>query len=403
MRTWPTLATHHDWLRRHADHLLTFGRASARPGGGAYWLDDDGRPDPSRGVHTWITARMTHVYSLGALLGIPGCAPIAQNAMAGLTGVLHDADHGGWYPSVAEDGAAAPGKSCYDHVFVVLTAASACHAGIPGAPALFDEATRVLLDRFWDEQAGACVDLWDTAFEHPDPYRGANANMHGVEAMLSAAGLTGDDRWLDRAARVCGFFADAAEANGWRLPEHYDADWQVQLEHNRDRPADQFKPYGATIGHAFEWARLFVHLAASPAEVDSHRFVAAATALFEQAVADGWAPDGRPGFVYTTDWEGRPVVADRLHWVVTEALGAASALFACTGDEAYADDYRAWWDHADRFHLDHARGSWFHQLDADNRPSASVWSGKPDLYHAFQAALIPTLPLYPMLAAALDR
>ena len=30
-----------------------------------------------------------------------------------------------------------------------------------------------------------------------------------------------------------------------------------------------------------------------------------------------------------------------------------------------------------------------------------TWQGKPDVYHAFQATLIPRLPLSPTLAAAL--
>jgi hypothetical protein len=51
--------------------------------------------------------------------------------------------------------------------------------------------------------------------------------------------------------------------------------------------------------------------------------------------------------------------------------------------------------------VDTALGSWRHELDSGNRPSGLVWNGKPDTYHAFQATLIPRLPLTPTLAAAL--
>lgn len=34
-------------------------------------------------------------------------------------------------------------------------------------------------------------------------------------------------------------------------------------------------------------------------------------------------------------------------------------------------------------------GSWFHQLDRDNKVSGTVWPGKCDIYHALQATLIP--------------
>ena len=33
--------------------------------------------------------------------------------------------------------------------------------------------------------------------------------------------------------------------------------------------------------------------------------------LFEASVNEGWTVDGADGFVYTVDWEGRPVVRER--------------------------------------------------------------------------------------------
>ena len=123
--------------------------------------------------------------------------------------------------------------------------------------------------------------------------------------------------------------------------------------------------------------------------------------LYDRAVADGWAPDGAPGFVYTTDWDGKPVLRDRLHWVLTEAINTSAALQRQTAEARYAADYRRWWDDAARLHIE-ADGSWRHQLDENNQPASSVWTVKPDLYHAFQAALVPTLPLWPMVAAAVS-
>ena len=52
--------------------------------------------------------------------------------------------------------------------------------------------------------------------------------------------------------------------------------------------------------------------------------------------------------------------------------------------------------------LDPEDGSWRHELDPTNRPS-SLTGGKPDTYHAFQATLIPRLPLAPALAAAVGE
>ena len=71
MLPWTSRPTHLAWLEQHTRDLLDFGRAGlVAPGGGAAYLDDDGRPDPSQGVQAWITCRTVHVYSLGAMLGV---------------------------------------------------------------------------------------------------------------------------------------------------------------------------------------------------------------------------------------------------------------------------------------------------------------------------------------------
>lgn len=398
MTAWTELPTHRTWLAEHTAALLDFGRRTPYPGGGAAWLDDDGTPLLARGTETWITSRTVHVYSLGALLGRPGCRPVAQAALDGLTGPLRDTTNGGWFSAVAADGSHPDEKAGYAHAFVVLAASSATLAGLPGARDLLDEALATFETRFWDEQAGRAYDTWDAAFSTLDPYRGINGNMHTVEAFLAAADVTGDRLWLDRAARIASFAAAQAQANDWRLPEHFTADWTPQLELNVDRPGDPFKPYGATVGHGLEWARLLLHLEAAGATGTD--WAAAAVALFDRAVADGWAADGADGFVYTTDWSGAPVVRERMHWVSAEAIGAASALHQRTGDQRYADLYAQWWDYVDRYVVDHVHGSWHHELDTANQPSGKVWPGKADLYHAVQATLIPRLPLAPSLASA---
>ena len=125
----------------------------------------------------------------------------------------------------------------------------------------------------------------------------------------------------------------------------------------------------------------------------------AARGLFARAVDDGWAEPG--GFVYTTGLDGRPVVADRLHWPVTEAIGAAAALHAVTGEGDYERWYRSCWDFAGTHLLDRARGSWHAELDDGLQPREHTWSGKPDVYHSLQATLIPRLPVGPSLAGAL--
>jgi sulfoquinovose isomerase len=92
-----------------------------------------------------------------------------------------------------------------------------------------------------------------------------------------------------------------------------------------------------------------------------------------------------------------------MHWVATEAISAAAALHLRFGGDQYATWYRTWWDYSAAFLLDHEHGSWFHQLDAENTPTDTVWPGKPDIYHSLQASLTARLPLWPMLATAVDQ
>lgn len=393
-------------LEAECRRLLGFGPDVVHPLGGAAWLGDDGTPDLARPVHTWITSRMVHVHSLGVLLGVEGCHERASGTLDGLRGVLRDREHGGWWAAVAPDGAPLDGpdgtaKSCYAHAFVALAASSATAAGLDGGEQLLDEAAGVLAERFWEEDTGRVVDEWDRAWTRDAPYRGLNSTMHALEAMLAVGDVTGDPVWHERCGRTAAWVVDLATAYEGRLPEHFDRDWGVDLELNRDRPDDPFKPYGATVGHALEWSRLLVQVEATLGPAAPPGLLPAAELLLERAVADGWDVDGAPGFVYTTDWEGRPVVRQRMHWVAAEAVAAAAALHRRTGRADHLGRTRAWWAYVEEHLVDRERGSWYHELDPTNTPQASVWPGKPDLYHAVQATLLPRLPSASSLASAL--
>ena len=297
-------------LAAECDRLLEFGRHFPHPLGGAAWLDERGRPDLSRPVFTWITARMAHVYCLGHLLGRSGDAELATQALSALRGRLRDGKAGGWFTSLNDAGETPDEKACYTHAFVVLAASSARVAALSGADDLLEEALTAWQERFFDREAGMFVDAWDRGFTRLDSYRGMNANMHAVEALLAAADATGDEGLRDRALGIARRMAhDFAEPQRWRIPEHFDAQWRPMLEHNADKPADPFQPYGATVGHGLEWSRLLLHLEASLGDEAPDWLLHSAAALFDRAAADGWAVDGADGFVYTTDWAGRPLVS----------------------------------------------------------------------------------------------
>lgn len=391
------------FLAENAQALLAFGHRFPSPGGSAYYLGDDGTPWKERDRETWITSRMAHVYSIGTMRGHVGSEELADAALKGLRGELKDNKNGGWYAGLTADGAVVPGKQCYAHAFVILAATSALLAGRDGARELLDDALALYDEKFWNETEGLSCDTWNTEFTVLDGYRGLNANMHTVEAFLAVADAIGDETYRVRAGRIIDRVIGWASDNHDRIPEHFSSDWQPDLEKNIETPDDPFKPYGATPGHGIEWARLITQWATSTYGVDGHDaqpYIQMAERLYGRAVADAWNVDGARGIVYTTDWNGVPVVHDRMHWTLAEAINSSAVLYSVTGNDKYADDYSEFMKYLDEVVLDHTCGSWFHQLDEHNQVKRTVWPGKSDIYHALQAMLIPYAPVNVSIAKA---
>jgi sulfoquinovose isomerase len=396
------------WRQAEASRLLAFGRGAALPGGGFGWLGDDGAVDPTQPCPLYLNARITHVFALAHLQGVAGADVLAGSGISDFGRRYADGTHGGWVSATNRSGRVIDSsKTNYAHAHVLLAASSAVAAGIPGAEPYLTAAESVIEQHFWSDAEGCAVESWNADFTESEPYRGANSNMHSVEAYLAAGDVTGDAVWHARATSIASRLIDRyARANSWRVPEHYDAQWRPLLDYNIDRPSDQFRPYGTTPGHSFEWARLLLDLEASQAGQAGQAaplawLPEAAIALFDTAVADAENRDGHPGLIYTVDEAGQPVVTARLHWVACEAVLAADALHRRTGQQRFAVAAARWWDEIDRYFIDREGGGWWQEVAPDMTPAASTWSGKPDLYHSYQALLFPSLPLSPTAATAL--
>lgn len=395
----PEGADHRAWLDAEADRLLRWAAGSAHPLGGFGWRDRSGGLDADRGRPLWIGCRMVHCLALGSILGREEDGAAADRGVQALLSAYRDAEHGGWFSDA--DRAGEGRKEAYGHAFVILAGASATVAGRPLGRELLDAAMATYLEHFWDDEARMPFESYAVDWGDREDYRGGNAAMHTVEAFLAAADATGDRAWLERAAAICARMLDAAEAQGWRMPEHFDGTWNVLPDYNKDAPRHPFRPYGATPGHAFEWSRLLLTLAAAYDVPD--RFVSAAGVLAATARDDAWDSDGG-GFVYTTDVSGAPVVRERFHWVACEAALAAWALWRATGDPLWSARY----DEVVAFEQAHfvdaaVPGGWWHELSASNERVQLTWTGAPDVYHALQSVLLPPLPLAPGLAVALGR
>jgi mannose/cellobiose epimerase-like protein (N-acyl-D-glucosamine 2-epimerase family) len=382
--------SHLHWLEDQADRLFRFyEKACIDPNGGYFTLGDDGRPQ-TEGVRDLVqTGRMVFCFSLGCLLGRPGASAIADHGIRFLTEQLHDDIHGG-YVWEWQDGAPSDDhKMAYGHAFALLAGATAMAAGRPNACELMADAAAVLHERFWSDEYGLHADQYTADWSVLDPYRGQNSNMHLVEALSTTAAVTGDLSYAVKATRIADHLVNqVARSRSWRIPEHYDERWEIDNDYNRNDPNHLYRPYGTIPGHACEWARLLLQLHFLEPE-GSAWMPDAAAALVDRAFADAWERDGEPGMIFSVDPDGTPRNCDRYWWIHAEAIGALTLLGHHYGPERYEARYRQVWDFIQLRLIDRSYESWYHVVDAVGTPRSDVWNGKPDLYHALQACLMP--------------
>ena len=385
---------HRVWLLDQARSLFDFFQHSAlNPSGGFFPLDNYGAPLSAPGPggvlrHVHDTARMVHCFTMAHQLGLPGAEQMVDHGMDFIWERHRDPDNGGYFWSVDDAGPVNETKQAYGHAFVLLAASSARVVGHPNADRLLDDVTEVLHQRFWESSQGATTEEYSADWRPLGAYRGQNSNMHLTEALMAAFEATEDKTYLKMAESIAELIIDQhARAENWRVAEHFDEDWNVDRAYAGD---PMFRPSGTTPGHALEWSRLLVQLWQLGEQ--KHGWMRkAAEALFLHNCALGWDKT-KGGFYYTLDWNDRPDKADRFWWPCAEGIAAAAVLRKVGGDQRFEGWYRRIWGFTATHLIDHKGGSWFPELDADMRPVNRVFSGKPDLYHAVQACLIPLLP-----------
>jgi sulfoquinovose isomerase len=389
-----TRPAHRAWLMDQATRLFAmFQRAALNPKGGFFALDTEGNaiaPTGPAGSVRYLheTTRMVHCFSMAHLMGLPGADGMIDHGMAFLHSHHRDATHGGWFWAVNDSAPVDATKQAYGHAFVLLAGASAKVVGHPDADRLIGAVTEVLHRRFWDDTAGAMTEEYSANWQPLGDYRGQNSNMHMTEALMAAFEATGDRSYLTMAERIAQLIIDRhARAEGWRVAEHFHADWRVDRAYQGD---PMFRPAGTTPGHALEWSRLQNQLWELGGRAHDW-MIEGARALFLHTCDIGW-DRARGGFYYTLDWSDQPTRSDRYWWPCAEGIAAAAVLRQTGGDPRFEVWYRRIWDFAATHLIDPDHGGWFPELDDDLRPVSRVFTGKPDLYHAVQACLIPLVP-----------
>jgi len=373
------------FLSAHVEDILAFYEPVAfdSDGGFFHFFLDDGTVYDSDTRHLVSSTRFVFNYANAYLR--TGRAHYRDWAAHGLryleTHHLTDAGHYLWQRKgdVIEDGRA----MAYGHSFVMLAAAWAHQAGIAGADRLIADVWDFMEAQFYEPAHRAYADERDVTLATLSPYRGQNANMHTVEALIAAFEATGDNRYLDRADLVARCFTvDLPAGADGQIWEHYTAAWHHDWSYNIDKPDDLFKPWGFQPGHQVEWTKLLLQL-------DAHRpadwHLPTAVRLFDTAMERGWDQQ-HGGLVYGYAPDGSFSDAHKYFWVQAEALAAAWRLYSRTGEARYREDYnRLWgwsWDHL----IDHEHGAWFRITNREGQKVEPYKSpaGKTD-YHTMGA------------------
>jgi sulfoquinovose isomerase len=279
-------------------------------------------------------------------------------------------------------------KQAYGHAFVLLAASAAKAAGHPLADEMLADITHILESRFWEEEHGAVAEEFALDWAPLTSYRGQNSNMHLTEALMAAFEATSDPLYLRRAERIAGLIIGRHAASmDYRVAEHFNRDWSLDREY---LGSAIFRPSGTTPGHWLEWSRLLLQLWELGGKTLAWLPDAAAR-LFGNAVELGWDKE-HGGFFYTLDWDNRPALRHKLWWPASEGIGAAAFLAAHSADPIYETWYRRIWGFCNNRFIDHRLGGWHPELGEDLAPKHDLFTGKPDIYHALQACLIPLYP-----------
>ncbi len=354
-------------------------------GGFFHFFKDDGAIYDRDTRHLVSSTRFVFNYAMAfRRFGDPAHQDSVRHGVAFLRDAHRNAATGGYAWLLGPDDVVMDGTNhCYGLAFVVLAYAKALEAGVEEARDHLDETWNLLERHFWSEADGLYKDEISADWRTVSPYRGQNANMHSCEAMLAAFEATGEHRYLDRAERLARRVTiDLAEKADGLVWEHYDPDWNVDWNYNRDDPKHLFRPWGYQPGHQTEWAKLLLIL-------ERHRpagwHLPTARHLFDTAMLRAWDAE-LGGICYGFAPDHAICDGDKYFWVQAESFAAAALLAARTGEERYWEWYDWIWDYSWRHMVDHEYGAWFRILNHRNEKYSDEKSpaGKTD-YHTMGA------------------
>ena len=378
-------------LRKHIQETMQFYHPRCiDPSGGFYhFYKDDGRVYDARSRHLVSSTRFVFTYAMAARhFGADEYLPQVRHGLAFLRQAHRNPLTGGyaWLLDWQDgQGTVVDGTNhCYGLAFVLLAYSHALLAGVDEAREWIDETYDLMEKHFWQADFGLYADEASTDWTTLAPYRGQNANMHSVEALLAAYDATDDLRFLHRAERIAHNITvrQAALCEGL-IWEHYHIDWSVDWDYNRDDASNIFRPWGYQPGHLTEWSKLLLLLErhAKQLRQPADWILPRAIALFDAGLDTAWDKE-HGGICYGFAPDGAICDADKYHWVQAESMATAAVLAERTGEARFWLWYDKLWDYCWTHFVDHRHGAWFRILRGDNSACTDDKSpaGKVD-YH----------------------
>jgi len=295
-----------------------------------------------------------------------------------------DRKYGGYFQRVKGSNPVKGGrKKTYSHAFVLLALAVAYKAGLHEVGSEIEDIYELLEEAFWENKYGLYATESNRKFTELSSYRGQNANMHMVEALIAIYEATEKKEYIDRALtvaeKVTGELAKKAEGLVW---EHYDSNWELNPGYNKEDPENIYRPFGFLPGHQIEWAKLLLILKRHKSKGWLYK---RAKRLFSAALKYG-RDETHGGIFYTFDFDREIINEDKYYWVHAEAIPTAFLLWLRTNREKYFKLYEKFWDYSLTNLVDSENGAWYRVLSRSGKPKEKKKSipGKTD-YHVINA------------------
>ncbi|TQV85924.1 AGE family epimerase/isomerase [Aliikangiella coralliicola] len=374
-----------DFLLEHIKKTMSFyDPVCVDPDGGFFHhFRDDGSIYDKNTRHLVSSARFVYNYAMAAIeFDSSYYLKLVEHGLDYLNENHRNLPTGGYLWIVTEDDCLDDTNHAYGLAFVLLAHAVSLKAGISSSRQFIEQIWEHLETYFWEENYGLYKDELSITLKPISDYRGQNSNMHLCEAMLMCFEATGENKYLLRANTLAESMLSLSEQSGGFIWEHFNQDWTINWNYNKDNPKHLFRPWGFQPGHQIEWAKLLLQL---NRYIPSQKNIDVAISLFERSLDIAWDNDNS-GVVYGFSPRLTVCDSDKYFWVQAEAIATAALLAIETGEEKYWAWYQKIWEYVWEYFIDHEHGAWYRILDKTNKKYDDLKSpaGKTD-YHTMGA------------------